>query len=170
MPLCSTVKDCLLLLCGRKQRGENERRMAANSCECSICLEGLFEAEHGYPGALPCGHIFHEFCLQAALITSERCPLCNATGNIAQITRLYVNTGEVRGATASAALLTLLSSFVFGTAALFFFLVGDNGRAGAAAQFAAALRGKEGEDTIARAKSGGSRKRNRLSSPESAAP
>jgi len=49
--------------------------IAANeSPECSICLDDLVIGEHAL--RIPCGHMFHESCVQVWLRKSNECPVC----------------------------------------------------------------------------------------------
>jgi hypothetical protein len=42
---------------------------------CSVCLEE-FVAEKTQVRTLPCGHFFHENCLNDWILVSKTCPLC----------------------------------------------------------------------------------------------
>ena len=62
-------KDTLLEKNNIKSKQENLK----NFGECAICLNNLQINLF----ALPCGHIFHENCINNWFIVKKICPICN---------------------------------------------------------------------------------------------
>ncbi|KAJ8566504.1 hypothetical protein ON010_g6620 [Phytophthora cinnamomi] len=58
--------------------------------ECTICLESMGDSLAG----LPCGHVFHAFCLEEALATREACPVCRNQASARDPIRLYLTLGD----------------------------------------------------------------------------
>ena len=56
--------------------------------QCSICLELI--TENSEVKSTPCGHLFHENCLERSIQVKNSCPQCrqSCTGSI----RVYLNT------------------------------------------------------------------------------
>eukprot|EP00931_Biecheleriopsis_adriatica_P006471 TRINITY_DN10786_c0_g1_i1.p1 TRINITY_DN10786_c0_g1~~TRINITY_DN10786_c0_g1_i1.p1 ORF type:complete len:489 (+),score=94.16 TRINITY_DN10786_c0_g1_i1:68-1468(+) len=72
---------------------EEECSEAGQECrlECSICRRSL--ARHGAAKALPCGHTFHEHCvdrwLQGPGVRTRACPLCRRRPSSARLAPLH---------------------------------------------------------------------------------
>ncbi|XP_030376262.1 E3 ubiquitin-protein ligase BRE1A [Scaptodrosophila lebanonensis] len=57
------------------------------SYKCPVCLESVRQRE---PITTKCGHVFCNSCIQAALRTTHKCPLCNKKMTARQISRIYI--------------------------------------------------------------------------------
>ncbi|BDA50449.1 probable E3 ubiquitin-protein ligase RNF4 at C-terminar half [Coccomyxa sp. Obi] len=54
--------------------------------QCAVCLESMAEMSCG-----PCGHVFCDSCLRAAVRAQKKCPTCRKVIHLRQIHRVYLN-------------------------------------------------------------------------------
>ncbi|XP_019864413.1 PREDICTED: E3 ubiquitin-protein ligase RNF4-like isoform X2 [Amphimedon queenslandica] len=59
---------------------------------CPVCLETVpqFESKGRKVSATICGHIFCNYCIRNAIITSHKCPSCRKTLTLKQYHQLYL--------------------------------------------------------------------------------
>ncbi|XP_060646903.1 uncharacterized protein LOC132784982 [Drosophila nasuta] len=55
--------------------------------KCPVCLESVRQRE---PCTTRCGHIFCKDCIEAAVRSTRKCPLCNKKLSIRQLLRIYL--------------------------------------------------------------------------------
>ncbi|XP_068152561.1 uncharacterized protein dgrn [Drosophila tropicalis] len=58
-----------------------------NSYRCPVCLESASQRE---PTSTKCGHVFCKVCIQAAIQSSHKCPICNKKLTARQTFRIYL--------------------------------------------------------------------------------
>ncbi|XP_022211081.2 E3 ubiquitin-protein ligase RNF4-like isoform X2 [Drosophila obscura] len=55
--------------------------------KCPVCLESVRQRE---PYSTKCGHVFCRECIQTAIRTTRKCPMCNKKLNLRQTSRIYL--------------------------------------------------------------------------------
>ncbi|EDW85048.2 uncharacterized protein Dwil_GK14441 [Drosophila willistoni] len=58
-----------------------------NSYRCPVCLESASQRE---PTSTKCGHVFCKVCIQSAIQSSHKCPICNKKLTARQTFRIYL--------------------------------------------------------------------------------
>lgn len=70
---------CLCLLSWIKESKLDQRKQISTLPvqkrigECSICLDDMFQTQ---VVALPCGHVYHQTCIDMWLLKCRSCPIC----------------------------------------------------------------------------------------------
>ena len=60
---------------------------------CSICLAKLNLAKDDI-SVTPCGHLFHQNCIEGAIRLKNECPICKTNINDDIVKKLYVEVDE----------------------------------------------------------------------------
>ncbi|SPP82852.1 E3 ubiquitin-protein ligase RNF4 isoform X2 [Drosophila guanche] len=71
------------------KRKRNEQNVSSNEdvYKCPVCLECV---RHREPVSTKCGHVFCRPCIETAIRTTHKCPMCNKKLTIRQTTRIYL--------------------------------------------------------------------------------
>jgi len=55
--------------------------------KCPVCMEGVRDRE---PVSTKCGHVFCRECIQTAISSTHKCPMCNKKLTARQYNRIYL--------------------------------------------------------------------------------
>ncbi|XP_034661764.1 E3 ubiquitin-protein ligase RNF4 isoform X2 [Drosophila subobscura] len=71
------------------KRKRNEKNVSSNEdvYKCPVCLDSV---RHREPLSTKCGHVFCRPCIETAIRTTHKCPMCNKKLSIRQTTRIYL--------------------------------------------------------------------------------
>ncbi|CAO1430641.1 unnamed protein product [Diamesa serratosioi] len=64
--------------------------------ECIICENNICPKDND-TFSTPCGHIFHELCIDKHLLTKQTCPCCNEICDIQEVFQLFTNLNSEDG-------------------------------------------------------------------------
>ncbi|XP_022210948.2 E3 ubiquitin-protein ligase complex slx8-rfp subunit slx8, partial [Drosophila obscura] len=81
----SVIDDCGPSSPKRKAKAQNVS--TDDVYKCPVCLESVRQRE---PSSTKCGHVFCRQCIQTAISTTHKCPMCNKKLSMRQTTRIYL--------------------------------------------------------------------------------